>query len=181
MPSNIFTAGPSFPGYAGYFGPTKGGRSLIGFGTNVSEAQDAANQMLSDWGFLCESYTAQFSRNVASKHFLNVPQPAAMTGYPNGTLQVTGMVGTYDAFENIINHSTGDLCGRLVCVITNGSSFTPCADVNNKGTQIICAGLIVDTIQITGQVDQQGVLIQQAIIRFNMSDMQIEAADPISV
>lgn len=184
---NIFT---SAPGYAGYFGPMKGGKALLGFARGSNAESDAYNnlsKMDSNWGFLTEGYTVQFGRSVQIKYFLNTALPAALTGYAQGTLQVTGLVGTYKAFQNLIGNGTGnsniyeDICNPLTCVIANGTSFTACKDAGVQGTgdagiDFICSGLILSTIQITGQVTQDGTLFQQGTLNFAMSGLKTKEA-----
>lgn len=175
MPTTLFSTATQ-PGYAGYFGPTSGARALIGFGKNAAAAAAAANNLSNNWGFLTETYQLDFGRPVQIKHFLNTTLPAAQAGYAQGTLLVQGMVGTYAAFQNILGAGSGNLCDPLVCVIKNGSSFQACTGQGNSqsGTEIQAEGLIAATFRITGSVQQDGTLYQQATVQFTVTGVTIK-------
>lgn len=168
---SIFT---STPGYAGYYGPITGMGAVISFGRG--RPSDGTGTSL-DNGFLCDQYTINWARPANAKRFLNVKNPVAIVGYGNGTLTLTGLVGTYDGFQKLIggSGSDNDVCSPLYCLIQASNHYKSCdSDVSsgNTGVDWECFNLLLSNIAVTGQVQDNGVLFQQANVTFTMGGLK---------
>lgn len=178
---SIFTA---TPGYAGYFGPVTGNAAMISFGRGGTPGNRTGSTGTTiDDGFLCDSYTIDWSRPTQSKRFLNNPKPVAIVGYGNGTLAIRGLVGTYNGFEKFLGYNGNnrtstqdDICNPLYCLIKSSNSYVKCNNggtgANASGVDWDCYNLVLSNIRVTGQVQDNGVLFQQADVVFTMGGLK---------
>lgn len=174
---SIFT---SVPGYAGFYGPTSGVNVMVSFGRGEVDASKVTASLNN--GFLCDRYDIRWQRPAQAKRFLNVDRPVAIVGFGNGQLTLTGLLGTYEGFESIIGDRTAttatDACNPLFCSITSANSFASCESgkgvAQSGNVQWLCHNLLLADINVTGQVQDNGVLFQQATVVFTMGGLKPE-------
>ena len=178
--SNFFTPQP---GFSGYFGPTFGQQGYIKFTrmNSVKEQNEKDLTNISGDMFLCDSYTINWGRPVNIKHFLNTPKPAAIVGYGNGTLTVSGLFGSLAGFQKLTGtDGNEDLCNPLAALIRGASGMIQCLDDKDKITSAEkvndsiawqCYNLIVQNINVTGQVQENGNLFQQGNVVFQIGGL----------
>lgn len=167
-------------GFSGFYNAFSGENVQITFAraSANSDSIDIANGSNLDEGFLVQQYTAQWQRPLAMERVLNRTKPVAMMGSGQGTLQLTGLVGTRDGITSLLQ--ADELCEPLVCIIRGAASFTDC---NNKETQsgneliIKLTNVISDMITITGSSQQAGLQLQSATARFQFGGFSIEGVD----
>ena len=186
----------STPGFVGYYGPT-GGRApvAVGFARGadsskaLTEAQKNATDIINksakdpNLGFLVSNYRIDWNRPVAVKYFFNSPKPAAITGYGDGQVVFQGMFGTYDGFQQIIGGDASkvdEFCSPLFCVISAVNGFRACKNDGSselqKGCNIELYNLLLMGIQNTGEINEQGVLWQQANLTFKLGGYNVKAS-----
>lgn len=170
---NIFTANP---GFAGFYGPTKGGDVVVTFARGNATAKIDSTDM----GFLADSYQVDWGRNVVQKRMLNVNGTVAIVGYGAGTVQFTGLLGTKEGLDKLLgtkSSNNADLCEPLSITIDGGASYTACekgtaADGKKQGVKIVLKQAILNTFRITGSVQENGTLFQQATVAFTIGGME---------
>lgn len=164
--------------YAGYYQTFSGGDTAITIkrATGGEEVDAKGGD-----GFMVSQYQVQFARNVNIQRFLNMEQAVAIVGAGQGTMQLTGLVGTLDAFQRLLlgsDNTKEDVCNQLTIEIKDASSFNKCVD--NNGTSqsgtIRCSGGIVQGIQLGGQIDQAGVLMQTGSLTIQFTQLDIVPA-----
>lgn len=184
----VFTGNTA--GYVGYFGPTPGETlvavgfarantpDLAGMSAAIIQAQNSVGiggtTVSVDTGFLCDYYAIDWRRNTQIKHFFNNAKPAVMTGYGQGSVTFRGLIGTYDGINFLINANQqyDDICEPLVAVIGNANQLKKCVSGGTtrevKGVEHRLYGLVLNDYQITGQIEDSGLLLQQATLVYTI-------------
>jgi hypothetical protein len=174
---SIFT---TVPGYTGFFGPATGNNVTVSFGRGDSIKATKDNIHNINNGFFCDQYVIDWNRPAQAKRFLNVTRPVAIVGFGTGTLTMMGLLGTYAGFQALVGENTAstadDVCKPLFCIISPSNNFAACDKeakdaASAETTQWHCTNLLLARINVTGQVQDNGVLFQQANITFTMGGL----------
>ena len=139
-----------------------------------------------DDGFLAQSYQIQWGRGVTMQRVLNKNKPIAMVGVGSGQLSITGLLGTYEGFKALLGigdkaTTTEDLCNPLNAIIACGNGFIACSNEDNKQIEaksavgIILTNIIVASFNLTGQYDQNNILMQTGSVSFQIGGCKIQA------
>lgn len=165
----------SAPNIAGYYQSFKGGNAVI---TLSRQGSTTTADAKGGHGFMVSSYQVTFQRSVVLQRFLNMTDSAAIVGAGTGQAQLTGLVGTLDAFEELITGSTSgeeDICKALTMTINDSGGFTKCDGGTAKSSESIeCSNAIVTGIQLTGQIDANGVVMQTANLTLTFSTLEFK-------
>ena len=163
--------------YAGFYQTYTGGEAAIRIsrsagGAAVEVDADAGN------GFMVSQYQATFQRQVGQLRFLNMKEIVGTLGAGQGTVTLTGLVGRLEDFEKLLlgsSNDTEDICNQLVIEITDMSSMVECTNGKSKKTKgtIRCSGGIVQGIQLGGQIDASGVLMQTGNLTIQFTQLDI--------
>lgn len=160
--------------YAGYFEAFKGGDAAVTIARGTKSETNVGE------GFLVQQYTIQAQRGVNNLRFLNTPKVAAQVGALQGTCQLVGLLGTKKQFENLLTGGTAgdDICSPLVVTIKGSGSFQQCVDgkatASTNSITFVASGGIVQGVTVTGQVDQNGVLLQQGTVTFSFTKLELK-------
>lgn len=133
-------------------------------------------------GFLVESYRVSWGRQIQVKRVFNLSGKIAIAGSGNGTLELTGLVGTAKEFKELIEKtSNSDICEQIVCEITANSGFAVCQDnktAKQEGAmKINCKSVMLSSIGLGGAISDNNALITQGSLTFQISGLTIEAVD----
>ena len=158
--------------FAGYFEAFSGGKSAV----KIGKAGDVGS------GFMVSQYTATAARPVSMQRFMNVEGVVANIGTVQGTVQLTGLIGAKDDFIKLVESSNSGVCGEQLTVEIDASSgFTKCDSISGTEyeggggeTKIICSGAILSQIQLTGQVTQDGVVLQQGTLVLQFTALEVK-------
>lgn len=163
--------------YAGFYQTYAGGEAAIRIsrsagGTAVDVDSDAGD------GFMVNQYRATFTRQVGQLRFLNMKEIVGTLGAGQGALTLTGLVGRLEDFEKLLlgsNNDTEDICNQLVIEITDMSSMVACTNgqANKAKGTIRCSGGIVQGIELGGQIDASGVLMQTGNLTIQFTQLDI--------
>lgn len=170
----VFNSGNNI---AGYFQTYKGGKAAISvFRKSKGGSGDSVGS-----GFMVSQYNVAFQRAVALQRFLNLKDSVAIVGAGNGTIQLTGLVGKLEDFNELLGDSgdmSKDICDPLYVRITDSSSFAACegtgADSANSSGDIICGNCIVTGVNLGGQIDQNGVIMQTGSLTLTFNELEIK-------
>ena len=163
----IFNSDPKFAGYQ---------EAYTGKGAMVSFDVAGANAAS---GFMVQQYTAVIARQVGMLRFLNVDGVVAQCGAPQGTVTLTGLIGTKDAFDALLKSTP--VCGNGLTITIKGTTgFTACSGSgtasNAEEITLIASGAILQNVSVTGQSDSNGVILQTANITFQISGLKTGGA-----
>ena len=149
--------------------------------------KDEENESLKgniDDGFLAQSYQIQWGRGVTMQRVLNKNKPIAMVGVGSGQLSITGLLGTYEGFKALLGiddkaTTTEDLCNPLNAIIACGNGFIACSKDKQieakSAVGIILTNIIVASFTLTGQYDQNNILMQTGTVNFQIGGCKIQA------
>ena len=142
--------------------------------SNLGGAADASLKL----GFLVDRYVISWSRSVTTKRMFNMSGRLAIVGAGNGTLQLTGLVGAADEFEQLIQKtSSQDICATPVCTILANNGFGVCQNGEsthtNDAVEIVCKGVLLGGITIDGQIADNSTLLTQGTLAFSISGVDI--------
>ena len=165
--ANIFNGSPQVGGVFEAFSDDK---------VMITIARAGATADL-DAGFLASGYRLNFQRNVSPRRFLNDTAAYYTVGFGVGTLQLDGLVGSKEAFDNLVSDENADICTPLTITVYP-SFFKKCADGKSvkTGTEgslaYVCGNCIASNINLNGQVDQQGVVMNTGTLVFQIGSLQ---------
>ena len=161
--------------YAGFYQAYSGTDTAITISrAGYSQTVDAEDGE----GFMVSQYEVVFQRNVGIQRFMNMKAAVANIGIGNGSMRLTGLVGRAEAFKKLLvgsDDNKEDICSQLTVQINEGSSFVSCTGNNaaNKAGAIKCSGGIVSGIQLGGQIDQAGVLLQTGSLTITFTGLEL--------
>ena len=163
--------------YAGYYEAYKGGEA------SVSISRGSGGSANIGKGFLVQQYQIQAQRGVNILRFCNTTDLAAQVGALQGTCQLTGLIGTKEDFAKLLaGEGTGsDICNPLTITINGQGGFQKCtqngSESSDEAIEFIISGGIVSSFNITGQIDQNGVLMQQGTVTFTFTQLELQSGD----
>jgi hypothetical protein len=166
---NIFNG---VEGFSGFFQAFRGENVSITFQRGNSSAGNV------DEGFLAKSYQATWGRAARIDYVLNRTKPVAMLGAGQGTLSITGLVGTARGMQSILE--SNEQCTPLIATIRGGSTFMDCK--NNTSTTtgqcvITLGNVIPQQVTINGSSENQGIDLQTASVQFVFGSFKIGSDD----
>lgn len=165
--------------YAGFYEAFKGGDASVTIARGKGGNANIGN------GFLVQQYTIQAARGVNTLRFVNTTDLAAQIGALQGNCQLVGLIGTKGDFTKLLTGGTAgngdgsDVCSPITVTIKGAGGFQKC-DASGKvvaaGDSVTfrASGGIVTGVNITGQIDQNGVLMQQGTVTFTFTKLEIE-------
>jgi hypothetical protein len=129
-------------------------------------------------GFLASGYRINFQRNVQPRRFLNNTSTFFNVGYGVGTLQLDGIVGKKSAFDKLLSNGNEDVCNPLIisvfpsffhnCLENGGQEASEAA----KSLKYICGNCMAQTVALTGQVDQHGIVLNTGTLVFQIGSLK---------
>lgn len=171
---NIFNGTNKF---AGYYEAFNGEKATV----KIKRANSTSEESI-DNGFLVNVYSIGATRGVVINRFMNLDGAVAQVGTLNGTLQLQGLIGTAEGFKQLLGGSTGgsnDVCNQLVITISAAGGYTKC-DGNGNSTKVnedatfVLSGGIVNQVAITGQVDQNGIMMQSGSVSVQFTQLELK-------
>lgn len=145
---------PVFDGVDGFSGFFK---SFDGENVSITFKRKGVEDDL-DSGFLADGYSATWRRGVMIQRLLNKKKPVAQLGPGDGTLSLTGLLGTSEGVKKFL---TGDdVCEPLTVVITGNSSFKDCDGKSGSATKVTLTGVIPSSVTLGSQQAQGGIMMQ---------------------
>lgn len=193
------------PNYAGYIESWKGGRASIRVARADSNTKDAiAAAVTKVWkgedknakdvnkGFMVNQYQVSFQRTVQNQYFLNIEDAVAILGRGQGTVTLTGLVGSAEDFATLIGASktggttTDDFCKPLIIMISGTTQVNDCATRNatngtGDGTTFICSNVIINNFSVTGQTQADGAEMQVANISATFTNLEMKSGKPMGL
>ena len=193
------------PNYAGYIESWKGGRASIrvaradantqeALAAAVTEAWSGADKSAKDVnkGFMVNSYQVSFQRTVQNQYFLNIEDAVAILGRGQGTVTLTGLVGSAEDFATLLGASktggttgtiTDDFCKPLIIMISGTTQVNDCAtrtaaNGTGDGTTFICSNVIINNFAVTGQTQADGAEMQVANITATFTNLEMKSGKP---
>lgn len=170
---NVFNGTNKF---AGYFQAFSGGKAAIKIGRKSAGTGSAIDE-----GFMVSQYQITAQRGVQLQRFLNVEGVVAQVGILNGGLSLSGLIGTAEGFKKLLggDNNGNDVCDQLTITITADSGYTKCdengkATTVNKSAEFVVSGGIVTGVQLTGQVDQAGILMQTGNVTIQFTGLELK-------
>ena len=162
---NIFNG---VKGFSGFYKAYDGLLTAIAF-------QRANSMELLDSSFLVESLQVNWNRSIQLNRVLNNTKPVAMVGIGNGSLTISGMIGTYVAFAGLIeDDSKENICYPLSAVIASGTGFVGCTNDGEQhdlaGVGINLSNLLLTGIMYRHQL-QGDIMLQKADLTFMIGGM----------
>lgn len=177
--TNIFNGATKV---SGVFEGFSGGKALLYFarGANINNIDSAvADSNKLDQGFLVEAYTIDFRRGVQPRRFLNDDGIYYNVGFGTGAINLRGIVGKKTALDNILSSGNDDICNPLT-IIVFPNFFSECADgKTNAGDQslaYVCGQCMAANINLTGNVDPQGITQNGGTLSFNIGSLHTTTA-----
>ena len=170
MPTNIFNGSDS---YVGFINAASNEDVVV----IISRAGGDSKKLSAS--FLVSDFQIGFQRGVALQTFLNVKGRVAMLGLPSGTIALAGLLGSADDFEEFLSSDVeNDACQPLVITITASNGFTACkkdgsTDTSSKPCKFVCSGALVQSVNTTGRVDQNGIMVITANVQMQFTKMQL--------
>ena len=164
--------------YAGFFESYRGGEAAVTITRGTGEGSAV------DEGFMVQQYQITAQRGVNTLRFLNMNKVVAQVGAVQGTCQLTGLVGTKEAFAKLLaggsEGTAQDICDSLTVTIEASSGFNKCDSITPGATmaspnpvKFIASGGIVSAVQITGQIDQNGVMLQTGTVSITFTKLEM--------
>ena len=165
--------------YAGFYEAFKGGEASVSIARGKGGNANIGN------GFLVQQYVIQAQRGVNTLRFVNTTDLAAQIGALQGTCQLVGLIGTKADFTKLLTGGTAgngdgsDVCSPVMVTIKGAGGYQKC-DENGTATAadgsvtFVASGGIVTGVNITGQIDQNGVLMQQGTVTFTFTKLEIK-------
>lgn len=166
--ADIFTGST---GYAGFYGPVTGDLELTIARANNKNASVTANT-----GFLADGYNIAWGRSVQIKRVFNNDKPIAIVGYGQGTVTISGLIGSKEGFEAIVGDSE-DVCNPLTITIKSASGFSECTGNKTTGNSVnlTLTGCLLSNIAVQGQIESSsGTRLQQANVVFNIGGFSLD-------
>lgn len=163
--------------YAGFYQTYSGNDAAITISRSNGGSSVTADALEGE-GFMVSRYAIKFQRNVSIQRFLNMNSVVGIIGAGNGAMQLDGLVGKLESFQRLLmgsNSDVEDICNQLTIEIKDNSSLVKCSDgkqVGSTGT-IKCSGGIVTSIDLGGQIDQSGVLLQSGSLTVQFTQLEI--------
>lgn len=154
---------------------TSGGNTIT-----FSNLQSGTNSYTLQNGYLIDGYQIGWNRSIQLKRVFNRSNRVAIVGYGQGQLTLSGLIGRAEDFEQLMSATSGDdVCNLPVCTIEANSGFKTCSSdgsSNDNGASVIkVSGLLHATIQITGQIQDNGILLQNCNMTFAISGVEINS------
>ena len=158
-------------GFSGFFEAFRGENVSITFSRRTSGGTTTDV----DQGFLAKQYDATWSRTVQIDYVLNRKKPVAMVGAGNGTLSITGLVGTAEGMQSILQ--SNELCTPLTAIIRGGATFSNCDEdgtARSEGQCVFTLGNVIPvSVRISGSSQNQGIDLQSASVQFVFGSFKI--------
>lgn len=156
---------------------TSGGNTIT-----FSNLQNGTSSYTLQNGYLIDGYSIGWQRSIQLKRVFNRNNRVAIVGYGQGQLSLSGLIGRADDFEQLMDATSGeDVCNLPVCAIEANSGFKTCSSdgsSNDSGASVIkVSGLLHAQIQITGQIQDNGILLQTCNMTFAISGVEINSKD----
>nr|DAQ19013.1 MAG TPA: hypothetical protein [Herelleviridae sp.] len=156
---------------------TSGGNTIT-----FSNLQNGTSSYTLQNGYLIDGYSIGWQRSIQLKRVFNRNNRVAIVGYGQGQLSLSGLIGRADDFEQLMDATSGeDVCNLPVCTIEANSGFKTCSSdgsSSDSGASVIkVSGLLHAQIQITGQIQDNGILLQTCNMTFAISGVEINSKD----
>ena len=139
------------------------------------------NQNSADTALLMDSCTVAFNRGVQRRYFLNQAGGAYLVGVGNGTLQVSGLLGSAESFGKLFGGD--DICKnkRNVKLVLSGMKQCDATTTKADAGSIELKSVLPTGVSITASIQgQDGILYFNATATFTFTGMTItgEADQP---
>ena len=169
MADNVFNGSDSYVGFI---------QAYTGKNASVTISKNSSSKELTS-SFLVDRFAIGFARNVSTRTFLNVSGRVAMLGLPQGTIDLSGLVGAADDFKEFLGTSDNVACELLTITVDASNGYKSCEGNGNtttssKPVKFICSGALVDNIAMGGQSDgSSGISMVTASVRLVFTKLQL--------
>lgn len=169
---NVFNGTNKF---AGYYQAFSGGKATV----KIKRANDSSEVSI-DEGFMVNTYNIAAGRGVVLNRFLNMDGAVAQVGTVSGSLSLSGLIGTVEGFKKLLGgEGKSDVCNQLVITINAAGGYTQC---NENGTetkvngdaQFVISGGIVTNVNLSGAIDQSGIMMQTGSVAIQFTQLEIK-------
>ena len=157
--------------FDGYFDAANQGKAVV----KISRASGGNTDLDENSSFFVSSYQIQWQRAVSMIRPLNSTGLVAQVGRGTGTITLTGMVGALSEFKSVLDG--GNVCDPLTITVDISTMRYKCEGTGssevNKDSQLKLTYCIPQVFQVTGQTEQQGMIIQQATLQCTIGGLEI--------